>query len=179
MSRIGNMPIQVPAGVKVAVNGRQVAVEGPKGKLSQELHPLVEVRAESSTLLRVVSRASTRQARSLHGLSRSLVANMVTGVTRGFSRGLEIEGVGYRAQTKGRTLLLSLGFSHQVEFDPPEGVTIEVADNTRITVRGADKQKVGETAARIRRFYPPEPYKGKGIRYQGEQIRRKEGKAGG
>ena len=166
------------AGVKVSIDGRRVAVEGPQGKLAQELHQLIELQQEPGSVLRVVPRSVSREARALHGLSRTLVANMVTGVTKGFSRKLEIEGVGYRAQMKGRTLLLNLGFSHQVVFEPPEGISIEVADNTRITVRGADRGKVGETAAQIRRFYPPEPYKGKGIRYVDERVRRKAGKAG-
>lgn len=177
MSRIGKLPIPVPGGVKVKINNREVQVDGPKGSLNLNLPPLVNI-ADENGVLQVSPVNNSRQARAQHGLGRSLVANMIKGVTDGYVKQLEIQGVGYRAQVKDNTLNLSLGFSHPVEFEAPKGITIEVAENTKIKVTGADKQLVGETAAKIRRYYPPEPYKGKGIRYAGEYVRRKEGKAG-
>jgi large subunit ribosomal protein L6 len=178
MSRIGRQPIAVPEKVDVTLQGRHVRVKGPKGELDLDIHPQMSVALEDGELR--VSRPSDQpQDRALHGLTRALLANMVVGVTDGFARTLEIQGVGYRAELKGKSLHLALGFSHPVQFDPPEGVEIEVPNQTTIIVRGADKQVVGQAAAVIRGFRPPEPYKGKGIRYQGEQVRRKAGKTAG
>ncbi len=175
MSRIGSKPIDVPAGVKVAVDGARVAVEGPKGKLAWALPDGVRAKLESGKI--TVARASeTRRARSLHGLSRSLLANMVEGVTAGYKKQLEIQGTGFKAAVTGQKLSLNLGKSHPIDFEIPPTIKISVADNTQITIEGPDKQLVGEIAARIRRYYPAEPYKGKGVRYLGEVIRRKEGK---
>jgi large subunit ribosomal protein L6 len=178
MSRIGRMPIDVPSGVDVAIEGQDVRVSGPKGELSlRVVSPIVVERAEDGTL--AVSRPDDeRQNRSLHGLTRTLIANMVTGVTAGFSKNLEIVGVGYRVQPKGDGIELALGYSHPIQVDAPEGIAFTVENPTRLTVSGIDKQKVGEVAANIRKLRKPEPYKGKGIRYAGEQIRRKVGKAG-
>jgi large subunit ribosomal protein L6 len=178
MSRIGKQPVAVPKGVDVAVDGQNVKVKGPKGELSLEVHPQMSVVQEDGEL-RVTRPSDHPRERALHGLTRALLANMVEGVTDGFSRTLEIQGVGYRAEKKGNSLNLALGFSHPVVYDPPEGVTIEVPNQTTIVVQGADKQAVGQAAAVIRGFRPPEPYKGKGIRYQGEQVRRKAGKTAG
>ncbi len=175
MSRIGRKPIDLPTQVKAAVSGRTVKVEGPKGKLSLDLPAAVEAAVEGKTLA-VRAASEAREARALHGLIRSLIQNMVVGVTQGFRKQLEIEGVGFKAAVQGKNLNLSLGFSHPILFPIPEGIKISVEENTRITVDGCDKQQVGEVAASIRRFYPPEPYKGKGVRYAGEKIRRKEGK---
>ena len=178
MSRIGRMPIQVPKGVQVEVNKNVVRVRGPKGTLSRELHPDMKIDQNDGTIL--VSRPTeSRMHRSLHGLTRTLVANMVIGVTTGYSRRLEVSGVGYRAQQTGKDLVLQLGYSHPVAVEPPEGVTLTAETPTRIVVSGIDKELVGETAARIRRVRPPEPYKGKGVRFSEEQIRRKVGKTGG
>ena len=178
MSRIGRMPIPVPQGVQVEVNKNLVTVRGPKGTLSRELHPDMNIEQSEGTIL--VSRPTeSRIHRSLHGLTRTLVANMVAGVTTGFTRRLEIAGVGYRAQQAGSALVLQVGFSHPVAVEPPEGITLTAETPTRIVVTGINKELVGETAARIRRVKPPEPYKGKGIRYSEEQIRRKVGKTGG
>jgi large subunit ribosomal protein L6 len=176
MSRIGKQPVPVPPQVKVQVDGRTVRAEGPKGKLSMELPPLTSARLDGNRI--VVERlADTKQAKAMHGLGRALVNNLVQGVAQGYQKRLEIHGVGFRASVQGNTLTLNLGFSHPVVYQAPEGVKITVEENTRIVVEGADKQKVGQVAAQIRSFYPPEPYKGKGIRYEGEQIIRKEGKA--
>jgi large subunit ribosomal protein L6 len=177
MSRIGRNPVPVPAGVKVLLDGRSVTVTGPRGTLSHEVAGDITVREEGPVL--VVERPDDeRRNRSLHGLTRTLVNNMVVGVTTGFSKDLEIVGVGYRATPKGPGAIeLALGFSHPVTVDAPEGVTFEVPAPTRITVRGSDKQVVGEVAARIRKLRPPEPYKGKGVRYAGEVVKRKAGKA--
>lgn len=178
MSRIGRMPIQVPKEVQVEVNKNLVTVRGPKGTLSRELHPDMKIDQNDGTI--VVSRPTeSRMHRSLHGLTRTLVANMVAGVTTGYSRRLEVSGVGYRAQQAGKDLVLQLGFSHPVAVEPPEGVTLTAETPTRIVVSGIDKELVGETAARIRRVRPPEPYKGKGIKFSEEQVRRKVGKTGG
>ena len=176
MSRIGNRAVEIPDKVKVNIGeGGQVSVEGPKGKLQWTLPH--EIRASvQDNRVSVVRGAETRNAKALHGLSRSLVHNMVQGVSAGFTRQLEIEGVGFRAAVQGSNLNLSLGFSHPVAFPIPNDIKITVADNTKITIQGVDKKLVGQVAADIRRFYPPEPYKGKGVRYAGEQIRRKEGK---
>jgi large subunit ribosomal protein L6 len=177
MSRIGKLPIPVPSGVEVTLSGQDVTVKGPKGSLSHTVAEPIRVTQEDGTLL--VSRPDDeRESRSLHGLTRSLVANMVTGVTTGFEKTLEIRGVGYRVQARGSNLEFALGFSHPVPVEAPEGVTFEVQSPTRFIVRGIDKQVVGETAAKIRNLRRPDPYKGKGVRYLGENVRRKVGKAG-
>ncbi len=178
MSRIGKYPVPVPAGVDVTIDGAVVTVKGPKGTLSHTVAaPITVTRAEDGAL--VVSRPDDeRESRSLHGLTRTLLANCVTGVTQGFERKLEIVGTGYRAVAKGSSVELALGFSHPVVVDPPEGITITVEGNNKLTVAGIDKQQVGEVAANIRKIRKPEPYKGKGVRYAGEQVRRKAGKAG-
>jgi large subunit ribosomal protein L6 len=178
MSRIGRAPIPIPSGVKVDVTGTHVKVEGPKGSLDLDVAPTIAVSVDEDTV--VVERSvEERETRALHGLTRALVANMVTGVSEGFTKNLEIHGVGYRAQAKGSGAIeLQLGFSHPVEIKAPEGVTFEVPLPTQITVVGIDKQKVGQVAAEIRSLRKPEPYKGKGIRYAGERVIRKAGKAG-
>ena len=177
MSRIGRMPVAIPSGVDVTIDGRQVTVKGPKGTLSLEVVQPIEVKQENGTL--TVTRPSDEgEIRALHGLSRSLIANMVTGVTQGFSKTLEIVGVGYRVQARGKDLEFSLGYSHPVPVSPPDGITFRVETPTRLVVEGIDKQQVGEVAANLRKLRKPDPYKGKGVRYQGEQIRRKVGKAG-
>jgi large subunit ribosomal protein L6 len=176
MSRIGNKAVEIPDKVKVNVgDDGQVSVEGPKGKLEWTLPREITASVQDNRVS-VVREAETRSAKALHGLSRSLVHNMVQGVSEGFTKQLEIEGVGFRAAVQGSNLNLSLGFSHPVAFPIPKDIKVTVADNTKITIQGVDKKLVGQVAADIRRFYPPEPYKGKGVRYAGEQIRRKEGK---
>ncbi|HEU4556972.1 MAG TPA: 50S ribosomal protein L6 [Longimicrobium sp.] len=178
MSRIGRKPITVPAGVDVTLDGNTVRVKGPKGELSRRLHKDVVVRREDGTI--VVERPSDQpEHRALHGLSRTLVANMVEGVTTGFTKTLEIVGVGYRAETKPFGLTLALGYSHPIEYKAPEGITLRAVNPTTVEVSGTDKEVVGQVAAEIRSLRPPEPYKGKGVKYQGEVIRRKAGKAGG
>ena len=177
MSRIGRLPVTVPTGVDVTISGRQVTVKGPKGQLSMELAEPIEI-AQNDGVLTVTRPNDEGRVRALHGLSRTLVANMVTGVTEGYSKTLEIVGVGYRVQARGSNLEFSLGFSHPVVITPPEGITFRVEAPTRFVVEGIDKQQVGEIAAQIRKLRKPDPYKGKGVRYQGEQIRRKVGKAG-
>jgi large subunit ribosomal protein L6 len=175
MSRIGKKPIAVPEGVEIDVKPGMVSVKGPKGELSQAVSPDMRVSQENGTL--TVERPTDRgEHRALHGLTRSLIANMVEGVTGGFEKRLEIQGVGYRARLQGKTLELSVGYSHPVSVTAPEGIEFEVPTPTQVIVRGIDKQLVGEIAARIRRTRPPEPYKGKGIRYAGEHVRRKVGK---
>jgi len=177
VSRIGKKPISLPAGVKVTVDGNTVTVQGPKGTLTQALPEEITITQEDNQIL--VQRANDdKQQRSFHGLSRALIANMVEGVTNGFEKKLELVGVGYRAQMQGKKLVISIGFSHPVEVDAPEGIEFEVPAPTRITIRGIDKQLVGNTAAHIRAIRKPEPYKGKGIKYENEYIRRKAGKAG-
>jgi large subunit ribosomal protein L6 len=178
MSRIGRLPITVPSGVDVTLADGSIAVKGPKGQLSRAIPEPVTVRRDEDTL--VVERPNDeRMSRALHGLTRTLVQNMVTGVTQGFEKELEIVGVGYRAQPRGeRQIELALGFSHPVFVDAPEGISFEVSSPTRVMVRGIDKEKVGQVAADIRRIRKPEPYKGKGVRYVGEVVRRKAGKAG-
>jgi large subunit ribosomal protein L6 len=177
MSRIGRLPVPIPSGVDVAIDGQAVTVRGPKGTLALSVaEPIVVVQEDS--IIRVTRPSDEGKVRALHGLSRTLIANMVTGVTTGFSKTLEIVGVGYRVQAKGATLEFSLGFSHPVVVTPPEGITFRVETPTRFVVEGIDKQLVGETAARIRKLRKPDPYKAKGVRYQGEVIRRKVGKAG-
>ncbi|TFH64216.1 MAG: 50S ribosomal protein L6 [Gemmatimonadales bacterium] len=178
MSRIGKMPVEVPKGVDVALEGRTFSAKGPKGTLSLEIHSEIEVKVEEALV--VVRRPSDQpRHKALHGLVRSLVANMVTGVNEGFSKTLEIVGVGYRADPTERGLKILVGYSHPIDYPAPDGVTLVCPNQTTIVVSGADKQKVGQAAAEIRSFRPPEPYKGKGIRYQGEQVRRKAGKTAG
>lgn len=178
MSRIGKRPVIVPGNVKVNIDGQTVTVEGPKGKLTQTLRPEVSVAMEDGQL--ILTRAGdNKDERSLHGLSRTLVANMVEGVTNGFTKTLELVGVGYRASLQGKKLVLTVGYSHPVEFEPPAGIEIAVEGANKVHVKGADKQLVGDLAADIRKVRPPEPYKGKGIKYAGEVVRRKAGKSGG
>ena len=176
MSRIGKTPLTLPDKVKVTVaDGNQVTVEGPKGKLNWELPKAISLTVEG-TKLTVERGNENREVRALHGLSRALVNNMVTGVSAGFRKDLEIQGVGFRAAVKGDKLDLSIGYSHPVLFPIPKEIKVAVTDNTKISIEGIDRQLVGQVAADIRAYYPPEPYKGKGIRYAGEQVRRKEGK---
>ena len=177
MSRIGKLPIGVPGSVTVSINGQQVSVKGPKGELSLKVAEPISVAVEDGQLT-VTRPNDERESRALHGLVRTLIFNNIVGVTDGFSKELEVVGTGYRVQQKGNSIELALGFSHPVAFEPPQGITLEVDGNNKITVRGIDKQVVGETAANIRKLRKPEPYKGKGVRYAGEQVRRKAGKAG-
>ena len=178
MSRIGKLPIPVPSGVDVTIDGRDITVKGPKGTLSHTVvEPITIARGDDGVLL--VSRPNEeRDSKARHGLTRSLVANMVTGVTTGYEKTLEIVGVGYRVQARGSNLEFALGFSHPVPVEAPAGITFEVQSPTRFVVRGIDKQQVGEVAAKIRKLRKPDPYKGKGVRYQGEVVRRKVGKSG-
>ncbi|MDQ6768265.1 MAG: 50S ribosomal protein L6 [Candidatus Eremiobacteraeota bacterium] len=177
MSRIGRLPVNIPSGVTVKVTDHQVAVKGPKGELTLQYAEPIQVSVDGA-VVNVVRPNEDKRSRQLHGLTRTLIANMVDGVTKGFSKQLEIQGVGYRAQMQGRKLGLQLGFSHPVVFEPPNGIEIKVEGTSKIQISGADKQQVGQTAAQIRSIRPPEPYKGKGIRYEGEYVRRKLGKAG-
>ena len=178
MSRIGRLPIPVPTGVEVTLDGQRVTVKGPKGTLSHTIaEPITIERAEDGTL-QVLRPDDQRESRSLHGLTRSLVANMVTGVTDGYTKAMEIRGVGYRVTARGSDLEFALGYSHPVPVAAPEGISFAVATPTRFTVSGIDKQKVGEVAANIRKLRKPDPYKGKGVRYEGEQIKLKVGKTG-
>ena len=178
MSRIGKKPITVPAGVEVTLQDNHMTVKGPKGTLERDLHKAMKVTLENNII--TVERPDDEPAnRSLHGLTRTLISNMITGVTAGYEKKLEIAGVGYRAAKQGNKLVLTLGYSHPVEFEDSEDVKIEVPDQNTILVKGIDNQKVGQIAANIRAKKPPEPYKGKGIKYEGERIIRKEGKAGG
>jgi large subunit ribosomal protein L6 len=177
MSRIGKRPIPIPAKVSITIDGQQVQVKGPRGELSRTLPSGVTVVQEGDTIL-VQRQDDSRLARERHGLCRTLVANMVEGVASGYQKRLEIQGIGYRAQVQGRNLNLSLGYSHPVVFEPPTGIEFAVENNTNVIVSGIDKELVGNMAARIRASRPPEPYKGKGVRYAGEYIRRKAGKAG-
>ncbi len=177
MSRIGNKPIDVPQGVDIKIDGNHITVKGPKGTLEKDLHKNMQVILENNVI--TVKRPNDEPFnRSLHGLTRTLISNMIEGVVHEFKRELEINGVGYRAQKKGNKLVMNLGYSHPVEMDPPEGITFDVPDANHITVRGIDKEIVGETAAVVRTKRPPEVYRGKGIKYAEEHIRRKEGKAG-
>lgn len=178
MSRIGKQPVPIPSGVDVKLEGASLRVKGSKGELTLDLHRDLSVAIEDGEIL-VARPSDSPNHRALHGLMRSLIANMVEGVTKGFSKTLEIVGVGYRADKQGTGITLNIGFSHVIRYDPPEGVDLEVPNQTTVVISGPDKQKVGQTAAEIRGFRPPEPYKGKGIRYQGEQIRRKAGKTAG
>lgn len=177
MSRIGLKPITIPAGVDVNVNGTTVTVKGPNGTLSMDAHPNMTVSIEGSEI--IVSRPNdVKENRSLHGLTRTLIHNMIVGVTEGFKKNLEVNGVGYRVQMQGNNLVMNLGFSHQVTMEAPEGIKVECPSANAIVISGADKQMVGQFAAQVREKRPPEPYKGKGIKYAEEHIRRKEGKAG-
>lgn len=176
MSRVGKNPISVPSGTKVEISGNHISIEGPQGRLSRDIHPRIRAELKDNQIW-VRRQSDSRMDRSLHGLFRSLIANMITGVTRGYTKELQIQGVGFRAQLKGKELILSLGFSHPVEFAIPEGVEIELPKPTQIIVKGPDKKAVGEISARIRAVFKPEPYKGKGIRYAGEYVHRKAGKA--
>jgi large subunit ribosomal protein L6 len=177
MSRIGKLAIPIPSGVNVAVEGSHVAVSGPKGSLERDVSPELRIIHEDGTL-RVERPNDEKRSRELHGLTRTLLANMVIGVTDGFRKSLEITGVGYRAQLVGKKLQLNLGYSHPIEIDPPSGISFEVETPVKLAVVGIDKELVGHIAARVRSQRKPEPYKGKGVRYAGEQIRRKAGKAG-
>jgi large subunit ribosomal protein L6 len=177
MSRVGRQPITIPEKVQVSIEDSHVIVRGPRGELSRDVSPQVSVRLEGNQLL-VTRENDSPQQRALHGLTRSLIANMVQGVSDGFTKSLEFHGVGYRAERRGDNLVLSLGLSHPVEVTPPPGITLDTEGTNRVHVRGSDKEMVGQVAANIRALRPPEPYKGKGIRYAGEYVRRKAGKAG-
>ncbi len=177
MSRIGRMPIDVPAGVTVTIAGQDVAVKGPKGELSLTVAAPIEVAIEEGRVL-VTRPDDERASRSLHGLTRTLIANQITGVTEGYAKSLEVVGTGYRVQAKGSSVEFALGYSHSITVDPPAGISFEVEGNNKLTVKGIDKQAVGEVAANIRKLRKPEPYKGKGVRYSGEAVRRKAGKSG-
>lgn len=179
MSRIGKKPVSVPSGVKVELSGSKFRAEGPKGKLSLEVHPKIKVATEGGNTIVCERTADDRECRALHGLVRSLIQNMMVGVATGFEKRLEIVGVGYNAQLAGKTLSLTVGYSHPVKLPIPDGVTVTLPDATHIVVSGPDKQKVGQFAAHVREARKPEPYKGTGIRYQGEYVRRKAGKAFG
>jgi len=177
MSRIGRQPIEIPSNVQVQIEGQTIIVNGPRGQLTREVHADMRLHMDESKL--IVTRPSDQPLhRALHGLTRALLANMVRGVSDGFSRTLELIGVGYRAQQMGKAIQVAVGYSHPVDVQPPEGIEFEVEGTSRIHVRGTDKELVGQTAAEIRGIRPPEPYKGKGIRYEGEHVRRKAGKAG-
>lgn len=177
MSRIGNSPIAIPEGVEVSINGSTVTVKGPKDTLTRTVHSNMDVKVEDNQV--VVTRPNdNKQNKSLHGLTRTLIANMVEGVSKGYSKELEINGIGYRAAMQGTDLVMNIGFSHQVTMAQPDGIKIEVPNPNKIVISGSDKQKVGQFAAEVREKRPPEPYKGKGIKYVDEHIRRKEGKAG-
>jgi large subunit ribosomal protein L6 len=178
MSRIGKAIINIPAGVKVAINGQNIQVEGPLGKLASDVHELIAIKLEGNELS--FSRPNDQKfSRAIHGTTRAIVANMVEGVTKGFQKNLEIVGVGYRVEQKGKDLNLVLGFSHPVIYKAPEGITLTAVDPLKISIKGIDKQKVGQAAAEIRKYRRPEPYKGKGIKYEGEIVRRKQGKKTG
>jgi len=178
MSRIGRLPVAVPGGVEVTIDGQQVTVTGPKGTLRHTVAEPISVRRGDDGALQVTRPDDERESKALHGLSRTLIANMVTGVTSGYTKRLEIVGTGYRVQARGKDLEFALGYSHPVVVRAPEGITFRVEAPTRLAVEGIDKQKVGEVAANIRKLRKPDPYKGKGVRYQGEVVRRKAGKTG-
>ena len=178
MSRIGKKPVVIPSGVKTGLQGQNLNIEGPKGKLGLYVHPRIKVSVKENQIL-VERPSDVRQDRALHGLTRSLIQNMVTGVTQGYVKELEIVGVGFKAVVKGKILNLALGYTHPIDFHIPEGIEIKCPNPTRVSVTGADKQKVGQAASEIRGFFEPEPYKGKGIHYVGEVIRRKQGKTVG
>ena len=177
MSRVGKKPIVIPAGVTVTLNNSTATVKGPKGELTRTFHPDITINVEEN-LVTITRPSDVKEHRALHGTTRAVLANMIEGVSTGFTRGLELIGVGYRAQKQGTKLVLNVGYSHPVEIEPEEGLEIEVPANTRIIIKGTDKERVGALAANIRGVRPPEPYKGKGIRYEGEFVRRKEGKTG-
>lgn len=177
MSRIGKLPIEIPAGVDVKIDGQHVAVKGPKGQLELSLPKPITASVDGSQVI-VARPDEERESRSLHGLSRTLIHNNIIGVTEGYSKRLEIVGTGYRAIAKGSSVEFSLGYSHTIVVDPPEGISFEVEGQNKVIVKGIDKQSVGETAAKLRKLRLPEPYKGKGVRYEGEHVRRKAGKAG-
>lgn len=177
MSRVGKKVIELPEGVTITNNNNEVTVKGPKGELTRQFNQDLTIQIEGNTVT-VVRPSESKQHRTIHGTTRALIANMVEGVSKGFERNLELVGVGYRAQKQGTKLVLSVGFSHPVEFEAEDGIDIDVPANTRINIKGIDKERVGAIAANIRQVRPPEPYKGKGIRYEGEQVRRKEGKTG-
>ncbi|KPK54535.1 MAG: 50S ribosomal protein L6 [Thiotrichales bacterium SG8_50] len=175
MSRIAKRPVELPAGVEVSLAGQAVTIKGPKGSLEHRIHDQVEMK-QDGTVLTVAARSASKGARALAGTTQALLSNMVVGVSQGFEKKLELVGVGYRAQMQGRTLNLTLGFSHPVNYEPPAGVTIETPSQTEVVVKGSDKQRVGQVSAEIRAFRPPEPYKGKGVKYADEHIMRKEAK---
>jgi large subunit ribosomal protein L6 len=177
MSRIGKKPIEIPAGVTVTVNNSAVIVKGPKGELTRNFNPDIDIKVEDN-IINISRPSDEKKHRALHGTTRAVLANMVEGVSNGFARNLELIGVGYRASKQGNKLVLNVGYSHPVEIEPEKGLEIEVPTNTKVTVKGTDKERVGALAANIRGVRPPEPYKGKGIRYEGEFVRRKEGKTG-
>ncbi len=178
MSRVGKKPIEVPAGVTVTIaDDNTVTVKGPKGELTSSFNQDIKIEQEGNVIT-LTRPSESKEHRTIHGTTRALLANMVTGVSEGFTRSLELIGVGYRAQLQGNKLVLNVGYSHPVEFTPEEGLEIEVPSNTKITIKGINKERVGALASNIRDVRPPEPYKGKGIRYEGEQVRRKEGKTG-
>ena len=178
MSRIGKRPVEVPKGVDVTVNGNLVRVTGPKGDLTLNIHPQMKVKLEGGEVL-VERPSDSVDHKALHGLTRTLISNMVGGVTQGYKKGLEIHGVGYKAEKSGKGIKITVGYSHTVQYDAPPGISIDTPNPTTVMVSGADKQMVGQVASEIRAVRPPEPYKGKGIRYQGEQVRRKAGKTAG
>jgi large subunit ribosomal protein L6 len=176
MSRVGKNPIPIPEKVKVEFKGSEISVQGPKGTLSLSLHPLIKVTVEEANII-VARQSEDKRAKALHGTMRALINNMVVGVTEGFKKELEIVGMGYKTQMKGKDLVLQMGFSHPVEITPPEGLKVSTSGPTKIIIEGIDKHQVGQFAAQLRDIYPPEPYKGKGIRYAGEEVRKKLGKA--
>ncbi|GGD26762.1 50S ribosomal protein L6 [Pontibacillus chungwhensis BH030062] len=175
MSRVGLKQLQIPEGVEINMNGDEITVKGPKGELTRTFHPDMTINIEDN-ILTVARPSDNKEHRSLHGTTRSLIGNMVEGVSKGFEKSLEIQGVGYRAQKQGEKIIINAGYSHPVEVEQREGIEIEVPSNAKLTIRGIDKELVGAVAANIRAIRPPEPYKGKGIRYEGEHVRRKEGK---
>jgi large subunit ribosomal protein L6 len=177
MSRVGKKPIEIPAGVTVTLDNDHVTVKGPKGELSRTFHSDIEIKIEEN-VINISRPTDNKEHRALHGTTRAVLANMVEGVSKGFERGLELVGVGYRASKQGNKLVLNVGYSHPVEIEAEKGLEIEVPSNTKVIVKGTDKERVGALAANIRDVRPPEPYKGKGIRYEGEYVRRKEGKTG-
>ncbi|GIN87821.1 50S ribosomal protein L6 [Heyndrickxia sporothermodurans] len=177
MSRVGKKPIEIPSGVTVTLDGSNVTVKGPKGELTRSFNPDITINIEEN-VINITRPSDAKEHRALHGTTRALIANMVEGVSKGFEKSLELIGVGYRAQKQGSKLVLSVGYSHPVEFEAEDGLEIEVPSNTKVIVKGTSKERVGALAANIRGVRPPEPYKGKGIRYEGEYVRRKEGKTG-
>ncbi|OMP67933.1 50S ribosomal protein L6 [Domibacillus epiphyticus] len=177
MSRVGKKPIELPEGVTITNNNNEVTVKGPKGELTRQFNKDLTIEVEGNTIT-VVRPSESKEHRTIHGTTRALLANMIEGVSKGFERNLELIGVGYRAQKQGTKLVLNVGYSHPVEFEAEKGIEIDVPANTKISIKGIDKERVGAIAANIRQVRPPEPYKGKGIRYEGEQVRRKEGKTG-